>query len=68
MSEFVVHPIGRVESLLTDLADAPRQGDEVPLVTVLAVEGLRVQVDHLEAVDGTPLVDVKPVLGDIDER
>jgi tRNA-Thr(GGU) m(6)t(6)A37 methyltransferase TsaA len=136
MSEFVVHPIGRVESLLTDLADAPRQGDEGapdawlvfepayrdglkdlapgdeillvtwfdraprdslvvhprgdttrpptgvfstrsparpnPLglhrVTVLAVEGLRVQVDHLEAVDGTPLVDVKPVLGDIDER
>jgi tRNA-Thr(GGU) m(6)t(6)A37 methyltransferase TsaA len=29
---------------------------------VLAVDGLRVQVDHLEAFDGTPVVDVKPVL------
>jgi tRNA-Thr(GGU) m(6)t(6)A37 methyltransferase TsaA len=31
-------------------------------VTVLAVEGLRVQVADLEALDGTPVVDVKPVL------
>jgi tRNA (Thr-GGU) A37 N-methylase len=28
------------------------------------VEGLRVQVDHLEALDGTPIVDVKPVLAE----
>ncbi|MGI5271575.1 tRNA (N6-threonylcarbamoyladenosine(37)-N6)-methyltransferase TrmO [Nonomuraea sp. CA-218870] len=31
-------------------------------VRVLAVEGLRVRVSGLEAVDGTPIVDVKPVL------
>ena len=31
-------------------------------VRVLAVEGARVQVNHLEAFDGTPVVDVKPVL------
>ena len=31
-------------------------------VRVLAVEGLRVHVSNLEAVDGTPIVDVKPVL------
>lgn len=31
-------------------------------VQVTAVDGLRVQVDHLEAVDGTPIIDVKPVL------
>jgi tRNA-Thr(GGU) m(6)t(6)A37 methyltransferase TsaA len=31
-------------------------------VTVLAVDGLRVQVRNLEALDGTPVVDVKPVL------
>lgn len=31
-------------------------------VQVTAVDGLRVQVDRLEAVDGTPIVDVKPVL------
>ena len=33
-------------------------------VEVVAVEGLRVQVDHLEALDGTPVVDVKPVLAE----
>jgi tRNA-Thr(GGU) m(6)t(6)A37 methyltransferase TsaA len=31
-------------------------------VRVLAVDGARVQVNHLEAFDGTPVVDVKPVL------
>jgi tRNA-Thr(GGU) m(6)t(6)A37 methyltransferase TsaA len=31
-------------------------------VEILAIEGVRVQVRHLEAVDGTPVVDVKPVL------
>ncbi|HEX7276913.1 MAG TPA: tRNA (N6-threonylcarbamoyladenosine(37)-N6)-methyltransferase TrmO [Acidimicrobiales bacterium] len=31
-------------------------------VEILTVDGLRVQVRHLEAVDGTPIVDVKPVL------
>ena len=38
-------------------------------VTVLAVDGTRVQVRDLEAVDGTPIVDVKPVLSeDVGER
>lgn len=32
-------------------------------VRVLAVDGLRVRVGDLEALDGTPIVDVKPVLG-----
>jgi tRNA-Thr(GGU) m(6)t(6)A37 methyltransferase TsaA len=32
-------------------------------VEVLAIEGNRVRVSGLEAVDGTPVVDVKPVLG-----
>jgi tRNA-Thr(GGU) m(6)t(6)A37 methyltransferase TsaA len=31
-------------------------------VRVTAVDGLRVTVDHLEALDGTPVLDVKPVL------
>ena len=31
-------------------------------VTVLAIEGGRLQVRPLEAVDGTPILDVKPVL------
>jgi tRNA-Thr(GGU) m(6)t(6)A37 methyltransferase TsaA len=33
-------------------------------VEVVAVEGARVLVRNLEAVDGTPIVDVKPVLSD----
>jgi tRNA-Thr(GGU) m(6)t(6)A37 methyltransferase TsaA len=38
-------------------------------VTVAAVEGCRVLVDHLEALDGTPIVDLKPVLpGEIERR
>jgi tRNA-Thr(GGU) m(6)t(6)A37 methyltransferase TsaA len=37
-------------------------------VTVVAIDGLRVRVDALEALDGTPIVDVKPRLANIDER
>jgi tRNA-Thr(GGU) m(6)t(6)A37 methyltransferase TsaA len=33
-------------------------------VRIAAVDGLRVLVRDLEAVDGTPIVDVKPVLAD----
>ena len=32
-------------------------------VRILAVTGLEVRVADLEAVDGTPVLDVKPVLG-----
>jgi tRNA-Thr(GGU) m(6)t(6)A37 methyltransferase TsaA len=131
-----VWAIGRVESPLVDLADAPRQGDEGapdadvvfdpgvaaamrdlragdelllltwldrarrdvltvhprdepgnPLrgvfstrssdrpnpiglhqVTVVAVDGTRVRVRPLEAIDGTPVIDVKPVLEPLGER
>jgi tRNA-Thr(GGU) m(6)t(6)A37 methyltransferase TsaA len=37
-------------------------------VTVLAVDGARLKVRDLEAIDGTPIIDVKPLLGAIDER
>jgi tRNA-Thr(GGU) m(6)t(6)A37 methyltransferase TsaA len=37
-------------------------------VTVLAIEGLRFRVRDLEAVDGTPIVDVKPPLRRAGER
>jgi tRNA-Thr(GGU) m(6)t(6)A37 methyltransferase TsaA len=38
-------------------------------VEVLAIEGVRMRVSNLEALDGTPVVDVKPVLeGEISER
>jgi tRNA-Thr(GGU) m(6)t(6)A37 methyltransferase TsaA len=134
--EYVVRPVGRVESSLVDRAAAPRQGDEgtpdctvafeptvaealrdvVPgtelilltwldraerdvlvvhprgdtsrppagvfstrspdrpnpiglhRVTVLAIDGARLRVRDLEALDGTPVLDVKPVLGDVADR
>ena len=130
-------PIGRVESSLTDVAAAPKQGDEgapeaaivfdravvealdglqvgddvivltwldradrdvlrvhprgdrsrapqgvfstrsparpnpigLHRVEVVSIDGARVRVRNLEAVDGTPVVDVKPVLSsDVGER
>ena len=133
---YEITPVGRVESPLTERAQAPRQGDEgappawlvfepeveeavrdirpgtevlvltwldrarrdvlvtrprddpqrAPLgvfstrspdrpnpiglhrVRVIAVEGSRILVHGLEAIDGTPLVDLKPVLGGVAER
>jgi tRNA (Thr-GGU) A37 N-methylase len=38
-------------------------------VEVVSIDGTRVKVTNLEALDGTPIVDVKPVLSsDISER
>jgi len=136
MTDFVVHPVGRVDSPLTELDLAPRQGDEgapdawlvfderfaesardlrpggeillltwldradrevqvvhprgdlsrpeqgvfstrsphrpnpigLHRVTVIEVDGLRLRVSGLEAIDGTPIVDVKPVLDAIADR
>lgn len=136
-SYYQVEAIGRVESPLTDLASAPRQGDEgapdawlvfqpavldalegiqpgdevivltwlhrarrdvlrvhprgdasrpqegvfstrsphrpnpigLHVVEVLSRDGLRLRVRNLEAINGTPIVDLKPVLsGDVDAR
>lgn len=37
-------------------------------VTILSISGTRVQVRNLEALDGTPILDVKPVLDPGTER
>ena len=37
-------------------------------VEILAIEGIRVQVRNLEALDRTPVLDVKPILGPTSER
>jgi tRNA-Thr(GGU) m(6)t(6)A37 methyltransferase TsaA len=131
MSRIELHPVGRVESALTDPASAPKQGDEgapdawlvldpeaLPAldgievgdrvivlswldrarrdilrvhprddpanpergvfgtrsadrpnpiglheVKILSIDGARILVKGLEAVDGTPVLDLKPVLG-----
>jgi tRNA-Thr(GGU) m(6)t(6)A37 methyltransferase TsaA len=132
MTSFILKPIGRVESSLTDLGSAPRQadegapeawlvfepevvegvrslqsGDEVLLLTwlhrarrdvlsvhprgdpsrreegvfctrsphrpnpiglhrveITAIDGRRIQVRSLEALDGTPILDLKPFLSE----
>ncbi len=131
-----LRPIGHVESPLTDLATAPKQGDEgapeaalvlltevakaldgirpgdaiivltwldrarrdvlrvhprgdltrpeqgvfntrspdrpnpigLHVVEVVAIDGARIRVRNLEALDGTPVLDLKPVLGSVEER
>ena len=37
-------------------------------VRILAIEGNRIRVGDLEALDGTPVLDVKPVVGPVEER
>jgi tRNA (Thr-GGU) A37 N-methylase len=37
-------------------------------VRVLDVDGTALRVRGLEAIDGTPVIDLKPVLGGVDER
>lgn len=135
-TDFMVRPIGRVESPLVSTADAPRQGDEgapeaylildsdvqaglngiatgadlivltwlhradrttltvhprgdvsrpeqgvfstrspsrpnpigLHRVRVLGIDEARLHVSGLEAIDGTPIIDLKPILGRIEER
>jgi len=37
-------------------------------VTVVSIDGIRLRVRDLEALNGTPIIDVKPLLRSIDER
>jgi tRNA (Thr-GGU) A37 N-methylase len=52
-----LRPIGRVVSPLTDAATAPRQGDEGAPDAYLVLDTAVV-----EALDGTPILDIRPVL------
>ena len=38
------------------------------VVEVVAIDATRVRVRNLEALDGTPVLDLKPVLGRVEER
>jgi tRNA-Thr(GGU) m(6)t(6)A37 methyltransferase TsaA len=136
MDSYEVRPVGRVESPLSELDQAPRQGDEgapdawlvlspavapaardlqpgtevivltwldradrdvlavhprddkdrpltgvfstrspdrpnpvgLHTVQIAEIDGNRIRVRHLEALDGTPVVDIKPVLGPASQR
>ena len=37
-------------------------------VTVVSIDGIRLRVRDLEALNGTPIIDVKPLLRSLDER
>jgi tRNA-Thr(GGU) m(6)t(6)A37 methyltransferase TsaA len=61
-----VHPRGDMRNPLTGVFStrSPDRPNPIGLhrVQIAAIDGLRVLVEDLEAVDGTPIVDVKPVL------
>jgi tRNA-Thr(GGU) m(6)t(6)A37 methyltransferase TsaA len=61
-----VHPRGDLKQPLTGVfaTRSPDRPNPVGLhrVTVLEIEGLELKVAPLEAIDGTPVIDIKPVL------
>lgn len=67
-----VHPRGERDRPETGVfaTRSPDRPNPIGLhrVTVLAVEGPRLRVSDLEAIDGTPVLDVKPVLPGSSER
>lgn len=67
-----VHPRGRREAPLRGVfaTRSPHRPNPVGLhrVSVLEVSGNRLRVAPMEAIDGTPIVDIKPVLVGVDDR
>jgi tRNA-Thr(GGU) m(6)t(6)A37 methyltransferase TsaA len=67
-----VHPRGDSSNRLTGVFStrSPDRPNPIGLhrVRIESIDGMRVRVSNLEALDGTPIVDVKPLLGPIDER
>lgn len=67
-----VHPRGRRDTSMTGVfaTRAPTRPNPLGLhrVSVLEVTGRNMRVAPMEAIDGTPIVDIKPVLGHLDER
>jgi tRNA-Thr(GGU) m(6)t(6)A37 methyltransferase TsaA len=67
-----VHPRGNLEAPLTGVfaTRSPDRPNPVGLhrVSVLEVAGKRLRVAPIEAIDGTPVIDIKPVLARSDDR
>jgi tRNA-Thr(GGU) m(6)t(6)A37 methyltransferase TsaA len=67
-----VHPRGNPDRPSTGVFStrSPDRPNPIGLhvVTVTAVENGTLTVTGLEAIDGTPVLDVKPVLGEVTER
>jgi tRNA-Thr(GGU) m(6)t(6)A37 methyltransferase TsaA len=67
-----IHPRDRLEAPLTGVfaTRSPDRPNPIGLhqVSVLQIDGLRLKVAPIEAIDGTPIVDIKPVLAEISAR
>lgn len=67
-----VHPRDDLTRPLTGVFSTRSQDRPNPIglhrVTILAIDGRSLQVRNLEALDGTPVLDVKPVIGPVSER
>lgn len=67
-----VHPRGETEAPLTGVfaTRSPDRPNPVGLhrVSLLEIDGLRLRVTPMEAIDGTPVIDIKSVLMRSDER
>jgi len=67
-----VHPRGNLEAPLTGVfaTRSPDRPNPVGLhrVSVLEVAGQQLRVAPIEAIDGTPVVDIKPVLARVEDR
>jgi tRNA-Thr(GGU) m(6)t(6)A37 methyltransferase TsaA len=67
-----VHPRGDVANPIQGVFNtrSPARPNPIGLhqVQILAIDGARVRVSELEALDGTPVVDVKPVLREPEHR
>jgi tRNA-Thr(GGU) m(6)t(6)A37 methyltransferase TsaA len=68
----VVHPRGDVNRPAAGVFStrSPHRPNPIGLhtVTVLGIAENRIHVSGIEAIDGTPVIDIKPVLGAADSR
>jgi tRNA-Thr(GGU) m(6)t(6)A37 methyltransferase TsaA len=68
----VVHPRGEQDNPVRGVFStrSPDRPNPIGLhiVKILAIDDVRLQVRNLEAIDQTPIVDVKPMLGPVTER
>lgn len=68
----VVHPRGDPTRPATGVFStrSPDRPNPIGLhqVKIASIDGVRVRVRNLEALDGTPVVDIKPVLGWVPDR
>jgi tRNA-Thr(GGU) m(6)t(6)A37 methyltransferase TsaA len=68
----VVHPRGDQDNPLRGVFStrSPDRPNPIGLhnVQIVAIDGTRIRVRNLEALDRTPIVDIKPLLGPVEER